>query len=129
VRLTVTGATFQNLGADVSLNAPSANAVHLSINGVGMINISSSFAGFGVPLLANTTATYDVGGTNNKFRDLYISRTAHLGGAPKFEGTNTTGSGSAALGANCPAVTATAPYTWIQVTTSDGSTGYLPVWK
>jgi hypothetical protein len=40
-----------------------------------------------------------------------------------------TGSGSAALGANCPAVTLTAPYKWEKVTTSDGSTGYMPVWK
>lgn len=52
-----------------------------------------------------------------------------LSGIPKFGGTNTTGAGSALLATNCPAVTATAPYTWIQVTTSDGSTGYSPVWK
>lgn len=49
--------------------------------------------------------------------------------AIKFGGTNTTGSGSAALGSNSPAITNTAPYTWIQVKTSDGSTGYIPVWK
>lgn len=40
-----------------------------------------------------------------------------------------TGAGSAALGANCPAVTTTAPYTWEKITTSDGSQGYCPVWK
>lgn len=39
-----------------------------------------------------------------------------------------TGSGSAALGSNCPAVTPTAPTTWEKVTTSAGSTGYIPVW-
>ena len=39
------------------------------------------------------------------------------------------GSGSAGFGANCPAVTASAPYTWEKVTTSDGSQGYMPVWK
>jgi hypothetical protein len=39
------------------------------------------------------------------------------------------GSGSAGLGANCPAVTATAPYIWEKVTTSDGSQGYMPIWK
>jgi hypothetical protein len=32
-------------------------------------------------------------------------------GIPQFAGTNTTGTGSASLGANCPAVTPTAPYT------------------
>jgi hypothetical protein len=41
----------------------------------------------------------------------------------------TTGSGSAALGANCPASTATAPYTWLKVTASDGSQVYVPAWK
>lgn len=40
-----------------------------------------------------------------------------------------TGGGSAALGANCPAVTATAPYTWLKFITSDGSTVYVPCWK
>jgi hypothetical protein len=46
-----------------------------------------------------------------------------------FAGTNTTGSGSASLGSNCPAVTLSAPYTWIKVITSDGSTAYIPAWK
>jgi hypothetical protein len=42
---------------------------------------------------------------------------------------NTTGSGSAALGANCPAVTDSAPYTWFKMTAGDGSTVYVPAWK
>jgi hypothetical protein len=50
-------------------------------------------------------------------------------GRPKFAGANSTGAGSALLGANSPAATLTAPYTWATVTTSDGSTGYLPIWK
>lgn len=41
----------------------------------------------------------------------------------------TTGAVSAALGSNCPAVTGTAPYSWVEVTTSDGSTAYIPAWK
>lgn len=44
-------------------------------------------------------------------------------------GTNTTGAGSASLGSNCPAVTAGHPYTWLQVTSSDGSTVYIPAFK
>ncbi len=44
-------------------------------------------------------------------------------------GNEATGAGTAALGANCPAVTATAPYTWEKIVTSDGSQGYYPVWK
>lgn len=44
-------------------------------------------------------------------------------------GNESTGAGSAALGANCPAVTLTAPYKWIKMLTSDGSTVYYPVYK
>lgn len=42
---------------------------------------------------------------------------------------NSTGGGTALLGANCPAVTATAPYTWVQIKAADGSTVYVPAWK
>ena len=52
-----------------------------------------------------------------------------LSAVPRFNGSNTTGAGTALLGTNSPAVTNTAPYTWIQVTTSDGSTAYIPAWK
>lgn len=44
-------------------------------------------------------------------------------------GNQATGAGSAALGANCPATTATAPNTWVKFTLADGSLGYFPVWK
>ena len=43
--------------------------------------------------------------------------------------TVSTGAGSALLGANSPAATLTAPFEWINVTLSDGSTGYIPAWK
>jgi len=52
-----------------------------------------------------------------------------MDGVPQFGGTNTTGAGSALLGANSPATTNTAPYTWIRIVTSDGSTAYIPAWK
>lgn len=40
-----------------------------------------------------------------------------------------TGGGSALLGANCPAVTVAAPFTWVRFVTSDGSDVFIPVWK
>lgn len=52
-----------------------------------------------------------------------------LTGIVNFAGTNTTGAGIAAFGANSPASTLTSPYTWIQIKTSDGSTAYIPCWK
>lgn len=42
---------------------------------------------------------------------------------------NTTGAGTALLGTNSPAVTVSAPYTWFQMISGDGSTVYLPAWK
>jgi hypothetical protein len=39
------------------------------------------------------------------------------------------GSGSALLGGNSPAVTNTAPYTWLKIKVADGSTAYIPAWK
>lgn len=44
-------------------------------------------------------------------------------------GTSTTGAGTALLGANSPAVTNTAPYVWLTMISSDGSTVYVPAWK
>jgi hypothetical protein len=40
-----------------------------------------------------------------------------------------TGVGTAQFGTNSPAVTLTAPYKWLTVVTSDGSTCYIPMWK
>lgn len=40
-----------------------------------------------------------------------------------------TGAGTALLGTNCPAVTVSAPYTWVKFKHSDGSVIYIPAWK
>jgi hypothetical protein len=44
-------------------------------------------------------------------------------------GNEATGTGSASLGGNSPATRLAAPYTWEKVTTSDGSQGFIPVWR
>lgn len=43
--------------------------------------------------------------------------------------TNSTGAGAALLGANSPAITLAAPYTWVKELAADGSTCYRPLWK
>lgn len=49
---------------------------------------------------------------------------------PIKHGTTATGSTTALLGTgNCPAITGSAPYTWIPTISSDGSTVYFPAWK
>lgn len=47
----------------------------------------------------------------------------------KTAANEATGAGSATLGSNCPAVTAAGVYTWLKITTSDGSAGFIPIWK
>ena len=51
------------------------------------------------------------------------------GGTDTISATATTGAGVALLGANSPASTLTAPYTWIQVKAPDGTTVFIPAWK
>jgi len=61
--------------------------------------------------------------------DTTSTQVFEIGGLMKFSGLNSTGAGSALLGTNSPATTNTAPYTWLKVLTSDGSTAYVPAWK
>jgi hypothetical protein len=54
----------------------------------------------------------------------------NVGGTPMLYQANTTGSTAfAPAGSNCPATNCVTPYTWMQVTTADGSTAYMPVFK
>jgi hypothetical protein len=79
-------------------------------------------------IIFSTSTDVNSGVLAEAFR-LTSAQAAIFAGIPRFNGTNTTGAGSAALGSNCPAISVAAPYTWIQITTSDGSTAYIPVWK
>lgn len=71
-----------------------------------------------------TSVQFDIGAGQSS-----TSTILTLGGVIRFNGQNTTGAGSAALGSNSPAVTNSAPYTWIRAVSSDGSTVYIPAWK
>lgn len=79
----------------------------------------------------NTVAQVLTIGASCSIAGAFFDLSGATTGAAVFK-TNTnlqsTGAGSAALGANCPAVTVTAPNTWIKVLTSAGSTGFIPVW-
>jgi hypothetical protein len=114
-----------NTAAPMIFSTNATERMRLSSSGVmqfggGSLDVGISRNGAGVLEVNN--------GTAGTLRDLTL-RTLTTSGIPRFNGTNTTGAGMALLGANSPATTLTAPYTWIQVTTSDGSTGYIPVWK
>lgn len=111
---------------DLSLARDAANTLAL-VNGTNAqtFNIyntsTSSNANYERGSFKWNTNVFDIGveaGGTGTIRTMRLNR---------LKGT--TGASSAALGSNCPAVTATAPYSWIEVTTSDGSTAYVPAWK
>ena len=85
--------------------------------------LSTTVSSAGLATLATTGTNASITLTPSGTGNVIMSK------IPRFNGTNSTGAGSSLLGANSPATTLTAPYTWISVITSDGSTAYIPCWK
>jgi hypothetical protein len=125
--VTYSGGVIYNNGTD-GLKVTVSGTV--AVTGTNFLNNG----GFGVNYTVSTGTFSLIGGqySNNASGDLSanaIASSTPIKMLPKFAGTNTTGAGSAALGANSPAVTNTAPYTWVKAISSDGSTVYIPAWK
>lgn len=88
-------------------------------NGTGTVTDAASLSIEGAPGGAAAV---------NKYAILVTNGVSRFNGNVQF-GTDGTGAGAALLGANSPAATLTAPYTWITAKSSDGSTVYVPAWK
>jgi hypothetical protein len=97
--------------AQIAASFDATNACYLTADSSGQSKITTSGTNAGITLTPTGTGKII------------------LSAIPRFNGTNSTGAGSSLLGANSPATTLTAPYTWISVITSDGSTAYVPCWK
>lgn len=95
-----------------------------TIGGANMVLTGSLGAGS-----MSATTTMAVGTTLTVGTTSLFSGVARFTSVPRFDGGNVTGAGAALLGANSPATTLTDPFTWITVTTNDGSTAYIPAWK
>jgi hypothetical protein len=106
-------------------------------NGAGLWQIGIDTSGNLVFYnVANSRNDFQVIGNNISLGpnggQVYLGRP---GAGPQFQGNpafstgNTTGAGTALLGANSPAVSNTAPYKWLTVVCADGSTCYIPAWK
>ncbi len=113
---TASRALFTDTNSNMTTNA---------ITGTGSVVMSAG------PTLTGTiaAASQTLSGSLTVGTTLGVTGVATFTAVPRFNGGNTTGAGIAAFGANSPAVTLTAPYTWLTVTTNDGSTAYIPVWK
>ena len=97
--------------SQVAASYDATNACYIAVTSSGQTTIGTAGTNAGITLTPNGTGKII------------------LSAIPRFNGTNSTGAGSSLLGANSPATTLTAPYTWISVITSDGSTAYIPCWK
>ena len=126
------GTGYAGLGSGVA-----ANTVAIE----GKVGIGTTAPVYGLDVAksgaSGTARFYDQTATTGATRvlitlgaaDTTSTQVFEIGGLMKFSGLNSTGAGTALLSTNSPAVTNTAPYTWFKVLTSDGSTGYIPVWK
>ena len=110
--------SFQARGAYDTSNFSGTTA---GVNFVTTENFSSTAQGTEIwfTITPNGTASNTIGWKVRNDGQLMNFRSAN----------EATGAGSAALGANSPAVTNTNPYTWIKMVSSDGSQVYVPAWK
>lgn len=111
-----TNETSQPFGIKFSVVGNAASASRL----VGLQTGEHAVANDGILQLQPSGGTVEIAGGGGAIT---------IGGIVRYNGTNTTGAGAALLGTNSPATTLSAPYTWIQAKSSDGSTVYIPVWK
>lgn len=127
---------------NLTTTAPTGNATFLHQTNANTTSATMTIVGktsgavqVGAFIQANSGGQATIGSNSN--HDLVfqanateVFRVPVSGGLFKpIVGLESTGAGSAALGANSPASTLTAPYKWLKVLTSDGSTVYFPVWK
>lgn len=110
----------------------------LLIRGVGYVGATATWQNGGyirfdssgtVTDAANGFAKDIIFGTNTATNASSDSIGVMADGTLKLFKNDSTGAGTALLGTNCPAVTVSAPYTWMKFTSNDGSTVYVPAWK
>lgn len=135
--------TFKVINSVVELANPSG-ITDYQVGGIST-NLSSVFTFSGTTLGVNSSPSYagiNLGSTITNPSTLNDADIWYISSAGKFAGrqssttvefltssSNNTGGGSALLGSNSPAITNTSPYTWIKITSADGSTVYIPAWK
>ena len=97
---------------------------------------TAALAAFSIDVAEANLTHNNLGGLTTGDPHTQYALLAGLGGVVSFTAqlktaaaNEATAAGAALLGANCPAVTLTTPYTWEKCTTSDGSQGYRPIWK
>lgn len=125
---TANGQVFLSAPQTVAADFTMSNLFHFEVVDVILGSGSAVTTSYGLYVGTLSAASNNWGIYVND-NNSYFGGNVKVTGQVEFYGTNTTGSGSAALGSNCPAATASAPHTWIKAISSDGSTVYIPCWK
>ena len=145
--ITITAASTRSVsingtgGSFLIASLPGGGVAALAISSAGLVLLQSA-TGQSATLQSNggscaINGSGSVAITSNTGQDIVITaaagRIVQIG--PQLNVTivkyltTSVGAGLAALGANCPAVTLTAPFAWVQAQASDGSTIWIPGWK
>lgn len=141
-----TGSTFSDGNVGIGTASPnskleiqtgSATKTGLIIKGDGLqtANLQEWQDNSGLVLLQIDANGGLVLGTSAKIAydgiDLIIDSAIAGSGLVKFNNSNNwaVGSGTALLGANCPAINCSSPYQWLKVKTSDGNIVYIPAYR
>lgn len=119
------GTPGNGMGSAVLFNVDSSTSDDVQAGRISAVRTNNTHASRTSDLVFETD---NLGSLGEAFR-LKHDLSAVFAGIPRFNGTNTTGSGSALLGANSPAGTLSAPATWIQVTLANGNAAYIPAWS
>lgn len=94
-----------------------------------LVQLGAGSHSFLISDITNSTAPLSIS-PNSPSNSLELMPTSvRINNVPWFSGPNTTGTGAAAMGSNSPAVAPSTPYTWIKITTADGTTAYIPAWR
>lgn len=119
------GTPAAGLGIGLQLNLNSSTTADQNAARIAAVWTTATHASRAADLVLSTWLI----GVEVEVLRLTSAAGANFAGIPRFNGTNSTGAGIAAFGANSPASTLTAPYTWISVTAADGSACFIPAWK
>jgi hypothetical protein len=122
---TLTGTTSYPLVANVLIKNTSGSGNTPTITGAVAATISNASSLYiqGAPRLAVG------GGTISNAYSLFVAADRTYFGGDIQITQAATGSGSALLGSNCPAVDPSTPFSWIKMLAADGSTVYIPAYK
>ena len=112
-------------GATIGASNTVAVGTNASASGSGSVAIGTSASASGSGSVAIGRDSSSTAASTSTANEIALGTANHQ---VKIS-NNATGAGTAALGTNCPATTVSSPYTWLKMTSSDGSTVYVPAWK